>query len=139
MALVLVGLDVSSQVRSVCKSLSALVASVWLLSRVKTRVVLKQPRTREGLRTDVTFEVADVCLKVHGKGGHADVELVADVASLGVVSGEGLVGLSVPRKVGSGGEELPTLWTFLLLGAALLLHRRPAPEHVDDELRVLHV
>ena len=76
---------------------------------------------------------------MHGKGGHADVELVADVARLGVVGGEGLVGLSVSREVGGGGEELPTLWTFFLLGAALLLHRRPAPEHVDDELRVLHV
>ena len=76
---------------------------------------------------------------MHGKGGHADVELVADVARLGVVGGEGLVGLSVPRKVGSGGKELSTLWTFLFLAAALLLHRRPAPEHVDDELRVLHV
>ena len=99
MALVLVGLDVSSQVRSVCKSLSALVASVWLLSCVKTRVVLKQPRTREGLRTDVTFEVADVCLKVHRQGRHADIELVADVASLCVVRGKCLVGLSVPRQV----------------------------------------
>ena len=78
-------------------------------------------------------------MKVHGKGGHADIELVADVARLGVVGGEGLVGLSVPRKVGSGGKELPTLWTFFLLAAALLLHRRPAPEHVDDKLRVLHV
>ena len=100
MALVLVGLDVSPQVRSVCKSLSALVASVWLLSRVKTRVVLKQPRTREGLRTDVTFEVTDVCLKVHGKGRHADIELVADLASLRVVGRKRLVGLSVPRQVG---------------------------------------
>ena len=95
MALVLVGLDVSSQVRSVCKSLSALVASVGLLSRVKTRVVLKQPRTRESLRTDVTLEVADVCLKVHGKGRHADVELVADVARLRCLRGELAVGLLV--------------------------------------------
>ena len=65
MALVLVSLDVSPQVRPVCKSLSTLVASIRLLSSVKASVVLEQPRPREGLLTDVTFEVADVGLKVH--------------------------------------------------------------------------
>ena len=97
MALVLVSLDVSPQVRPVCKSLSTLVASIGLLSSVKASMVLEQPRPREGLLTDVTFEVADVCLKVHRQGRHADIELVADVASLGVVRRKCLVGLSMPR------------------------------------------
>ena len=85
MALVLVSLDVSSQVRSVCKSLSTLVASIGLLSSVKASMVLEQPRSREGFLTDVTFEVADVCLKVHRQGRHADIQFVADLASLCVV------------------------------------------------------
>jgi len=96
MALVLVSLDVSSQVRSVCKSLSTLVASIRLLSSVKASMVLEQPRSREGFLTDVTFEVADVCLQVHRQGRHADIQLVADLASLCVVRGKRLVGLSVP-------------------------------------------
>ena len=96
MALVLVSLDVSPQVRSVCKSLSTLVASIGLLSSVETSMVLQQPRPREGFLTDVTLEVADVSLKVHRKGRHADIELVADVASLGGVRGKRLVCLSVP-------------------------------------------
>ena len=100
MALVLVSLDVSSQVRSVCKSLSTLVASIGLLSSVKTSVVLEQPRSRKGFLTDVTFEVADVGLKVHRQGRHADIQLVADLASLCVVGRKRLVGLSVPRQVG---------------------------------------
>ena len=100
MALVLVSLDMSPQVRSVCKSLSTLVASIGLLSSVKASMVLEQPRPREGLFTDVTFEVADVGLQVHCQGRHADIELVADVASLCVVRRKRLVGLSVPRQVG---------------------------------------
>ena len=100
MALVLVSLHVSPQVRSVCKSLSTLVASIRLLSGVKTSMVLQQPRSGEGLLTDVTFEVADVGLKVHRQGRHAHIELVADVASFRVVRRKCLVGLSVPRKVG---------------------------------------
>ena len=35
-------------------------------------------------------------MKVHRKGRHADIELVADVASLGGVRGKRLVCLSVP-------------------------------------------
>ena len=100
MALVLVSLDVSSQVRSVCKSLSTLVASIGLLSSVKASMVLEQPRPGEGLLTDVALEVADVGLQVHRQGRHADIELVADVASLCGVGRERLVGLSVPRQVG---------------------------------------
>ena len=99
MALVLVSLDVSPQVRSVCKSLSTLIASIGLLSSVKASMVLEQPRPREGLFTDVTFEVADVGLQVHRQGRHADIELVADVASLCVVRRKCLVGLSVPRQI----------------------------------------
>ena len=139
MALVLVSLHVSPQVRSVCKSLSTLVASIRLLSGVKTSMVLQQPRSGEGLLTDVTFEVADVSLKVHRQGRHAHIELVADVASLCVVRRKCLVGLSMPRQVGGGSKKFSTLWTFLLMAAMLLLHWRPAPEHVNDKLRVIDV
>ena len=76
---------------------------------------------------------------MHRKGRHADIELVADVASLGVVRRKCLVGLSVSRQVGGGSKKFSTLWTLLLLGAMLLFHRRPAPEHINDKLRVIDV
>ena len=44
---------------------------------------------------DITFVREIVCEDVHGEGGAADVHLVADVAALGVLRGQGLVGLPV--------------------------------------------
>ena len=130
---ILVCLHMSPQVGPVCKPLAALVAAKRFLSRVKAGVVLEEPGAGEGLLAHVALEVPDVCLQVHGQGGHAHVELVTDVARLGSVCRESLVGLSVSGQVGGGGEHLATV------GAALLLLLGSVAEHVDHELRVLGV
>ena len=111
---VLVGFHVRAQVGSVSEPLAALVAAEGFLAGVEARVVLQQPGAREGLGTNFAFEVANVGLEMHGQGGHAHVQLVADVTGLGVFNREGLVCLPVSGQVGGGGEQFATIRALFL-------------------------
>ena len=51
---------------------------------------------------------------VHLQSGGADIELVANVAGLGRLIGQHLVGLFVSAQVGTGGKVFATLFTFIL-------------------------
>ena len=53
--LLVVGLHVSSEVRSVCKLLSALRTSEGFLSRVRSHMSLQQPGSGESFVADITF------------------------------------------------------------------------------------
>ena len=129
---VLVGFHVRPQVGSVSEPFAALVAAEGFLAGVEARVVLQQPGAREGLGTNFALEVANVCLEVHGEGGHAHVQLVADVASLGIFHREGLMCLPVPGQVGGGGEQFATIRALFF--RRMLLLCRVTAEHVNDKL-----
>ena len=86
-------------------------ARVRLLSCVYSDVVGKEPGAGEGLVTMSAFVAPDVGLHVHGQGGHAGVELVANSAVLASVC----VDLSVSAQVRSTGKPLSTIWTTLAL------------------------
>ena len=114
---ILVSLHVRPQVGPVCKPLAALVAAKRFLSSVKAGVVLEEPGAGEGLLAHVALEVPDVCLQVHGQGGHAHVELVTDVASLRCLRGHEPVCLLVSGQVGAGGKLFSTLGAGVFLSA----------------------
>ena len=80
-------------------------------------VSMKKPGSREALAADVAGVGEAVGEHVHRQGGHAHVELVADVARLRRLRGELAVGLLVARKIGAGGEMLSTLSTLVLLSS----------------------
>ncbi len=72
-------------------------------------MTLKQPGSREGLSADVTPMVEVVSQDVHGKRGHGDVHLAADVALLGTARIQTSMRLLVPRQVGASGVVLAAL------------------------------
>ena len=80
-------------------------------------VPMEKPRSREALAADVAGVGEAVGEHVHRQGGHAHVELVADVARLRRLRGELAVGLLVSRQVGAGGKMLSTLGTLVLLSS----------------------
>ena len=88
-------------------------ASERLLPRVTSLVSMEKPRSREALAADVAGVGEAVGEHVHRQGGHAHVELVADVARLRRLRGELAVGLLVSRQVGAGGKMLSTLGTLM--------------------------
>lgn len=115
------GLHVGSQVGSVGKGLLADHAAVRFVSRVRTHVALQQPGPRKGLATELTLMVQVVSENVHGKGGHADVHLVTDVALLGIVAVETPVRLPVSRKVAASRIMFSTVTACVLWFLASLL------------------
>ena len=100
-----------AQVRPIGKALFADCAQVRLLPSVRPEVTLKQPGSREGLSADVTPVVEVVSQDVHGKRGHGDIHLAADVALLGAAGIQTSMRLLVPRQVGAGGVVLAALRT----------------------------
>ena len=80
-------------------------AGVGLLPGVDSDVVGEQPGAGEGLLADVALVVPVVGLHVHGQGGHACVELVANCATSSLLS----VDLPVSGEVTAGGEVLATV------------------------------
>ena len=84
----------------------------WFLPRVTPAVALQEPGPREALPADLTAVSQAVGQHVHGQGGHAHVQLVADMAGTSRVSGQSLVRLLVAGQVGAGGEILTTLNTL---------------------------
>ena len=108
-------LHVSPQVGPVGKLLAAVGASVGLLSCVRPHMTLEEPGPRESLAAHVTLVAEVVGEDVHGQGRHADIHLVADVAGLGILRAESLVGLLVAGEVGAGGVRFSALCTLVLL------------------------
>ena len=86
-------------------------AGVGLLPGVDSDVVGEQPGAGEGLLADVALVVPVVGLHVHGQGGHARVELVANCAVLAIFC----VDLPVSGQVAAGGKLLPTVVAALAL------------------------
>ena len=89
-------------------------APVRLLSGVRPHVALEQPRPGEGFVADLALVAEAVGEDVHLQGGRGHVPLVANVAALGIVGCQLLVGLTVPRKVRTCGKVLATLFTLVL-------------------------
>ena len=82
-------------------------AGVGLLSSVDPDVVGEEPGPGECLGAVGTLVVPVVGLHVHGQGGHACVELVANCATSSLLS----VDLPVSGQVAAGGKLLPTVLT----------------------------
>ena len=91
-------------------------AGVGFLPGVDSDVVGEQPGAGEGLLADVALVVPVVGLHVHGQGGHARVELVANCATSSLLS----VDLPVSGQVAARGKLLPTVLAGLRLLASLL-------------------
>ena len=115
------GLHVGSQVWSVSEAFLTDHATVWFVTRVGPHVPLQQPGPRKGLATELTLMVQVVSENVHGKGGHADVHLVTDVALLGIVAVETPVRLPVSRKVAASRIMFSTVTACVLWFLASLL------------------
>ena len=77
-------------------------------------MALEQPRPGEGFVADLALVAEVVGQDVHLQGGGGHVLLVADVAALGIVGCQLLVGLTVPGKIGTCGKVLATLFTLVL-------------------------
>ena len=86
-------------------------AGVGFLPGVDSDVVGEQPGAGEGLLADVALVVPVVGLHVHGQGGHACVELVANCAVLASFC----VDLPVSGQVAARGKLLPTVVAALAL------------------------
>jgi len=76
---------------------------------------LKQPRSRERLRACAALVLEVVREQVHREGGHADVDLPAGGALLGLLTGRTAVSLLVTGEVGRGGVVSATLATSIPL------------------------
>ncbi len=61
-------LEVSSKIRTISERTMAEVALERLLARVCSNVSLKEPRSRKGFSTQVTFAGKGVCANMHFKG-----------------------------------------------------------------------
>ena len=96
---VVMSLHMSSQVGSVSKLLTTVSTSIRLLSSVRSHMSLQQPGTTESLPAHLALVVEVVSEDVHLQGWGAHVHLVADVAGLGRLRGELLVGLLVSGEV----------------------------------------
>ena len=140
---VLVHLHVGSQVGSVRELLTTVGTAVGFLSCVRSHVSLQQPGTTEGFPAHLALVGKVVCEDVHLEGGGADVHLVADVAGLGRLRGELLVGLLVSGEIGAGGEVLAALLApelglglrTLVLGPPVRLVERVYRESLDEVFR----
>ena len=104
----------SSEIGPVRELLSTVSTSVWFVPSMRSHVSLQEPRAGESLVTDVTFMRQVVSENVHGEGRGGDVELVADVAGLGVLWTEGFVGLFMTGQVGTGCVVLAALPAVVL-------------------------
>ena len=104
-----VRLHVRAEVGAVGEGFPAVGAAVGLLARVRPHVALEQPGPAEILAAHVAGVAEVVRQDVHGEGGHADVDLVAVRALLGVLAVQRPVRLLVARQVGGGGVVLAAL------------------------------
>ena len=136
-------LHVGSQVGSVRELLTTVGTAVGFLSCVRSHVSLQQPGTTEGFPAHLALVGKVVGEDVHLEGGGADVHLVADVAGLGRLRGELLVGLLVSGEIGAGGEALTALLAFVTaeirlgadLGPSVVIEERVHCEGFDREHR----
>ena len=136
-------LHVRPQIRSVSKRFPTNIAVVRLVTSVGPQVALQQPGPGESFPTELTLVVEVVGEDVHLEGRGAHVHLVADVARLGRLRGQLLVGLLVPGEVGAGGEVLAALLApelglglrTLVLGPPVRLVERVYRESLDEVFR----